>query len=296
MKRQRRLLVLLFLALLAFPAYGAQKKKIGKIYLTVDSNLGVSEEGSASASKMGENAVHYEIKEVDYPEGDEGFGRFGNPEIAVTLKVKDPEEYEFSGTSSKNFKILLSEASKTRYEAVEFVRAKLNKEEEELTLTVRLIFDKNVSRSGVSLPASLHWDSQKPGTARWNHAAGAKYYQIQLIRDGAWVGDPISIYGTQYNAAPLLTLPGEYRFLVRSVKEKTNAKGEWSRSPDVLTVEPGEGEEFHSGILGGSWQQAEDGIRWWWRNPDGSWPAEQWKFTGGAWYYFDGEGYLAEEK
>ena len=41
----------------------------------------------------------------------------------------------------------------------------------------------------------------------------------------------------------------------------------------------------------GSWQQAADGIRWWWRNPNGSFPAGEWMKINGEWYYFDEEGY-----
>lgn len=40
----------------------------------------------------------------------------------------------------------------------------------------------------------------------------------------------------------------------------------------------------------GSWQTT--GGRWWWRNADGSYPRSCWKQIGGAWYLFDGSGYM----
>ena len=40
----------------------------------------------------------------------------------------------------------------------------------------------------------------------------------------------------------------------------------------------------------GSWQTA--GGRWWWRNADGSYPRSCWKQIDGAWYLFDGSGYM----
>lgn len=40
----------------------------------------------------------------------------------------------------------------------------------------------------------------------------------------------------------------------------------------------------------GSWQTT--GGRWWWRNADGSYPRSCWKQIDGAWYLFDGSGYM----
>lgn len=41
----------------------------------------------------------------------------------------------------------------------------------------------------------------------------------------------------------------------------------------------------------GTWKQTEDG-RWWYRNPDGTYPQQSWKEIKSKWYYFDGEGYM----
>ena len=42
----------------------------------------------------------------------------------------------------------------------------------------------------------------------------------------------------------------------------------------------------------GQWVQESDG-RWWYREPDGGYPASQWKLIAKKWYYFDAEGYMA---
>lgn len=51
-----------------------------------------------------------------------------------------------------------------------------------------------------------------------------------------------------------------------------------------------------SGAASGAWMQAADGIRWWYRNPDGTWPASGWAqliWNGRTdWYYFDANGYM----
>ena len=46
----------------------------------------------------------------------------------------------------------------------------------------------------------------------------------------------------------------------------------------------------------GKWVRAADGVRWWYQNPDGTWPANGWAqlvWNGKTdWYYFDAEGYM----
>lgn len=39
------------------------------------------------------------------------------------------------------------------------------------------------------------------------------------------------------------------------------------------------------------WIQEADG-RWWYRNPDGSYPADSWQLIGGRWYHFDAVGWM----
>ena len=34
-------------------------------------------------------------------------------------------------------------------------------------------------------------------------------------------------------------------------------------------------------------QWVRDGNYWWYRESDGSWPANSWRFIAGKWYYFD---------
>lgn len=43
---------------------------------------------------------------------------------------------------------------------------------------------------------------------------------------------------------------------------------------------------------GGQWVRYEAG--WWWKYPDGSYPANQWKLIDGKWYWFDNNGYAVE--
>ena len=48
--------------------------------------------------------------------------------------------------------------------------------------------------------------------------------------------------------------------------------------------------DYGPGVVG-QWKDDEDG-RWWYENPDGSYPKSEWKRIKDQWYYFDGEGYM----
>ena len=48
-------------------------------------------------------------------------------------------------------------------------------------------------------------------------------------------------------------------------------------------------------LMDGEWKKAADGVRWWYRNSDGTWPTgwAQLPWNGRIdWYYFDAEGYM----
>lgn len=43
----------------------------------------------------------------------------------------------------------------------------------------------------------------------------------------------------------------------------------------------------------GTWVKNDKG--WWWKNPDGTWPANAWKKVNGEWFWFDKEGYAVHD-
>lgn len=43
--------------------------------------------------------------------------------------------------------------------------------------------------------------------------------------------------------------------------------------------------------ISGKWIKSSDG-RWWYKNPDGTYPAKKWKKINGTWYHFDNSGYM----
>lgn len=54
------------------------------------------------------------------------------------------------------------------------------------------------------------------------------------------------------------------------------------------------GQSTSSAAVSEGWDK--DSIGWWWRNADGSYPVNTWKQINGAWYYFEGNGYMAANK
>lgn len=282
--------VVLFAALLSCvfvkPAFADSREKVGKVYLTIDSNAGIDEDGDdAEAIPSGGNTERYYVDGVEVlGEGGDFYTNASPPELEITLRVEDGEKWYFSGTSSSDFKLSLSENAKQHYEKVKFVSAKRRDSSEELILRVRLFFDEDADVSRAAAPSGVRWNLENGRKGVWEKVSGAKYYQVQLIKQGRAWGECLSIYGEEYDFSSLMEEPGEYCFQVRSVKSSNNAKSRWSVS-DSVTLNG-------SAAEAGSWQKASDGIRWWWREADGAYPVSQWKEIEGKWYHFDAQGYM----
>ena len=112
------------------PVWGAEKTAVSRVSLVIDSNVGIVYDGGyASAVPEGDGAGLYEVTNVEVTnEEEDGFGVYAPPELQITLETTDENTY-FSSTASSAFRLKLSEESKTRYEAVRFVRAKRGKSE-----------------------------------------------------------------------------------------------------------------------------------------------------------------------
>ena len=180
------------------------------------------------------------------------------PEIEVTLVVADEDRWYFAGASSDAFRLNLAASSKNRYDKVQFISAKRSEKNAMLTLRVKLIYDKKSkldNRSAISLaqndvasPAGFGWDSAHPGTASWNAEESARYYQIQLVRNGIDTGIMRSVYKNHYDFSSQMTEPGEYCFRVRTVRQSSHNKSEWVTS-EIWTVAAEENEENRSDVV-----------------------------------------------
>lgn len=248
-------------------AMAASKTKVGKISLTIDSDIRTGREGGdVEVTPTGDNTDRYYVDswEVTNDNGDT-WTRSNPPEIDIVLGVEDEEEYYFSSTSSSSFKLTLGSSSKYRFDKIKIVDAKRKDSNATLILTIQLIFDKDADISSATAPAGLSWDDARNGMGSWNPVSSSKYYQVQLMKDGSDTGDMKDIYDTSYNFADQITSPGTYRFKVRSVKSSNSAKSSWSTSnawavneADITAM--GNTPQA-SAPDGGSWQQAAAGSR-----------------------------------
>ena len=278
-------------------AFAASKKKVGKINLTIDTDIrSGSSGGEVEVTATGDNTNYYYLDSVEVT-NDEGedWSKSNPPEAEILIGLEDEDEYTFSGTSSSNFKLTLANSIKSRYDKVEYVSASKKDGGATIALRVRLVFDKDADMSTAPAPGSALWFTYSPGMATWTEVPSAKYYQLQLYKDGSLVTPPdgssstVSVYGTYYDFSNWVTDGSSYTFKVRSVKASNNAKSKWVTS---FAWTPGSTSGGSNTVTEG-WKNAADNVRWWYQNADGSYPASQWKEINGKWYYFDAEGYMA---
>ncbi len=226
----------------------SEKSKIGKIELTFDSDLGIGVDGNSySVTPEGSNTDRYYVSDTDIVNEDtDDFSDSNPPQIEITLVTADEDQWYFASSSSDAFRLNLAASSKNRYDKVQFVSAKRSEKNTMLTLQVKLIYDKKSkldNRQAISLAkndadssSGFGWDSAHPGTASWNTEESARYYQIQLVKDGIDTGIMRSVYKNHYDFSSQMTEPGEYCFRVRTVRQSSHNKSEWITS-EVWKVE-----------------------------------------------------------
>ncbi len=296
MIRWKKLSALLTAAVMAVTAMApcamaASRTKVGKIYLTFNtSDVRVGREGgTVEVTPTGTNTGLYYVDSVEIINEDDDWTSSSAPIVEVVLGVENPDSYYFGSSSSSGFKLTLDEDIEDRFDDIEFVDADREDDNATLILQVRLIFDEDRYGNLPAEPSSPQWDSSSTGLASWGDVTTAKYFEVQLLKDGAEIDNSRMIYDTSYDFSDTIRQHGDgiYTFKVRSVKSVQNTKSGWNESSSLIIS----GGHAASAVEG--WMQAADGVRWWWQNSDGSYPASQWKEISGRWYYFDEQGYMA---
>ncbi len=284
----------------AFPALAASKKKVGKIYLTIDSDIRLGNSGGdVEVTPTGDNTDFYYVDyaEVTNDNGDT-WSRTNPPVVEIALGLEDEDLYTFSGTSSSSFKLTMGSSIRNRIDKLRFESAKKQDGGATILLTVQLVFDEDADISSISAPSSAAWSDSR-GTASWGSVSAAKYYQVQLLKDGAEAGEVQTVYDTWYDFSSQMTEDASYSFKVRAVRSSNNAKSSWSTSktlnPAAASSETSAETAAETGASDpqGGWVQSADGQHWCWRSADGTYPASQWLSIGGVWYYFNADTYMA---
>ena len=182
-----------------------------------------------------QNSFYIDSVEVTNDEGDD-WSKSNPPEAEIRIGLEDEDEYTFSGSSSSNFKLTLASSIKSRYDKVEYVSARKTDGGATIILNIRLVFDKDADMSNAAAPGSVEWSASSEGTATWGDVSSAKYFQVQLYKDGNLVTPPdgsastVSVYETSYDFSSWVSAGSKYTFKVRSVKASNNAKSKWVSS------------------------------------------------------------------
>ena len=144
--------------------------------------------------------------------------------------------------------------------------------------------------------------------ATWDETYNAAYYEVQLYRGGQKVGPAHYVKSGSYEFGTIVQAEGSYSYRVRAVNVRNaRIKSAWKESP-VLTVDqgvleqlrqqykdvvtgtpaPGDTNPIYADMYGWIYH----GDKWWYRNSDGSFTANDWQLIDDLWYYFDSRGYM----
>lgn len=226
------------------------------------------------------------------------------PRVKVTLYADDDHYF---ASSSKSLFTLSGEGA--TYSA-----ASLRDSKSCVVVTVQL---KKYSGAEADVPEDVEWDYE--GVGSWSEVSNAGYYEVRLRKSSTVISEIMKVDDTQFNFSNLITQTGNYSFQVRTVnryvtsnKSKWVSSERWSIDSDDLqhiraNAANGVTNNFYSngaavsgtnatvstaGPTGATtgWQQ--NSIGYWYRNYDGTWPANCWQQINGYWYYFNASGYM----
>ncbi len=99
----------------------------------------------------------------------------------------------------------------------------------------------------------------------------------------------VRIENSSWTSATPGTYTGTISYIVRWLYDDNKWSGDIETGTIPVTVTIPEQMTGTAAPKAG-WQKS--GGRWWYRNEDGSWPADAWQRIDGAWYHFDASGYM----
>lgn len=276
---------------LSLPAIAGERKKIEQIPLSLSSSITAGKAGGEVSVTVDDPyyASHCQIvntKIVNQP--DTAWEAGVSPVIMISLRAE--RGFYFSSGKKEAFRLTGAGAL---YDHAEFLES-----QSVLHLTVRL--------SALSSPdaavvlSGLSWDKES-FTALWNDDSNARYYQVQLLKDGQPAGAMVTAYTNYSRLSDKISGKGSYSFNVRSVDNALN-RSEWISSEtweisasEAAVLENGSKDTYGPGTVSlpnlavGEWKSNDTG--WWFEHPDGTWTSDGWEYIGGEWYYFDHSGY-----
>ncbi len=302
MKKKLTMIFLMMVLAMAFAmtAYGADAVNSLRIELDISPSPGDSlpelhhgYTGDSGCEVMIPSNDRYDITSAKWSSNVDEVTLGGSYTIKIQLETLN--DYRFNSSYS---------SSKVHVSGGTFVSAQRSSRDR-LVVTVKT----KPAKGTFEEPDDAYWEttrqsSSRLGIAKWSRVSGAAY-DVYLYRGSKQVHRVNDHKGTSYNFYPYMTTKGDYTFRVRAVAgddetSKYASSSEWTYSDEVYVdedhVSDGSGKEYagntsHAQIPETNqvgWVQ--NGGRWFYRYPDGTFLTDSWASIGGIWYLFDGVG------
>ena len=261
---------------------------ITSVSIRVRSNVQADYDVEASSVNITTDSGQYTIGAYTWDSGKKDYLELGEvPKITVEIHAVSGY-YFYKTTGSGKFQI----------DGAEYSKVKRINDDETLLLTLKL----NPVSGELDITDNADWVGYPLGKASWDPVEYAGAYELKLYRNGEQVQGVPKVNATTYDFYPFMTQPGDYYFKVRAIpknsdEEKYIVSGDWVSSEEI-SVDSDETygsdrSERNTDKLDPSqigWQKNAEG--WWYRNPDGSYPANTWKDIDGKRYLFGYDGYI----
>lgn len=265
-------------------ANGAETRTpITSVSISVNANVELGQDTDETKVSIHSGSENYSVGDYEWISQPLIWEAGAVPKMKIYIYARSG--YYFDKTTS---------SSKFNISGAEYSTSKRTEDNEVVELTVTL----NRVKGDLNAPEGVSWSGNSIGQGEWEEVSGAGYYEAKLYRNGNVVKSIQQISNTYYNFYPYMTKKGTYTFKVRAVaknsaQEKYLSNSSWSESDDqdILETEVSNGSGAPSGTpVQPGWQQ--EGSRWWYRNPDGSYQRDGWFMVNGKWYLFDSNGYM----
>lgn len=285
----------------AMTAFAASRKTISKVTINLEMDLTAGDslpdleggdKGSGGNVQIPSNDK-YEIGEVKWVSSTSKDVKIGaSYTLKVTLDAIDSDTYGFVGTYK---------SSNVTVKGGTFVSAS-RKGYDSLIVTVKT----KPVKGDFDAPDEAYWKQNQLGYAKWEKVDHVDAYDVTLYKGNSAVYKVKEYKGSELNFYPYMTSAGTYSFKVRSVPtgetQKEYAKSsDWTESGEIYiareAVSDGTGKVDYntSSVTNNSTMQVgwiQDGSRWWYRYPDGSYQKDSWLLVNNAFYLFDKDGWM----
>lgn len=280
--RRKRLAVIMagaLAALMVFPVYGASRKPIKSITLTIKAQIEPETDFGDEVIEIEASGSKFSVDGYEVVNNDNEWREDTVPRIEISLTADD--DYYFQ--SLPKDKVTLKGGAK-------FISARRQDSNYTLLMEVEL------QALNTSLRDLEDVTLTEEGVATWKAIPAAGSYEVRIYRDGKATGSVMTVSTNSCNSREKMQKGNiSYTVKVRPVsKFDAGEKGEWIESPSVyITDEKAAQFKDNPGGGSGTWVQAPENGRWWYSNGDGTYPAGGWQQIGEKWYFFDAEGYMA---